>query len=87
MNKADLSAQVARDLNISKALAEKAVQSMVDALDRSMKKGVVIAGFGSFAVVNRKARVGRDPRTGRPMRIPATKTVKFRPAPGLKGRI
>jgi len=87
MNKADLSAQVSRDLNISKALAEKAVQSMVDALAKSMSKGVVIAGFGSFAVVNRKARVGRNPRTGRSMRIPATKTVKFRPAPGLKGGI
>jgi DNA-binding protein HU-beta len=60
---------------------------MVNALGAGMNKGVVIAGFGSFAVVNRKARIGRDPRTGRPMKITATKTVKFRPAPGLKAAI
>ena len=65
---------------------ERAVDSILRALGRGLKswKKVQISGFGSFEVRKRKGRLGRNPSTGQPMQIAATKTVHFKPGEGLK---
>ena len=68
------------------AQAEKAYDKLFDIIGATLKGGdaVTISGFGSFKVVNRKERQGRNPRTGDALQIPASKTVKFTPAKALK---
>ena len=68
------------------AQAEAAYESLFGIIGATLKKGdsVSVSGFGSFKVVNRKARKGRNPRTGKEMMIPASKAVKFTPGKGLK---
>jgi len=78
MNKGDLVVAVARDLKVSKALAEKSVNSVLSNIKRNTKKGVQLIGFGSFSVSNRKARKGRNPQTGATITIRASRVVKFR---------
>ena len=71
------------------AQAEAAYEKLFAIIGGTLKKGdaLSITGFGSFKVVNRKARKGRNPRTGKEMMIPASKTVKFRPGKSLKENI
>lgn len=66
--------------------AEAAYEKLFDIISEGLKQGdaVSISGFGSFKLVNRKARKGRNPRTGEEMQIPASKTVKFTPSKALK---
>jgi DNA-binding protein HU-beta len=80
MNKGELIEAVAKDAGISKALAGKALDSAIDAITRSLSKGdrVALVGFGTFSVSARKARSGRNPQTGKEIRIPATKVAKFK---------
>jgi DNA-binding protein HU-beta len=78
MNKGKLIAIVAKDLNISKVLAEKAVNSILDNIKDNTRKGVNLVGFGSFSISKRAARNGRNPRTGATIRIPARRTVRFK---------
>ena len=68
------------------AQAEAAFESLFGIIKTSLKKGdaVSISGFGSFKVVQRKARKGRNPRTGKEIKIPASKTAKFTPGKALK---
>ena len=68
------------------AQAETAYESLFSILGAALKKGdtVSISGFGSFKVVQRKARKGRNPRTGKEMQIPASKAVKFTVGKALK---
>jgi DNA-binding protein HU-beta len=68
------------------AQAETAYESLFTILTDTLKQGdaVAISGFGSFKVVERKARKGRNPRTGEEIRIPASKAVKFTPGKALK---
>jgi len=68
------------------AQAEAAYESLFGIIGATLKNGdtVSVSGFGSFKVVNRKARKGRNPRTGKEMMIPASKAVKFTPGKGLK---
>jgi len=80
MNKGELTDAVAKDVGISKAMAEKVLNSIIDTVTKSLKKGnkVSLVGFGTFSIVNRKARKGRNPQTGKEIEIPAKKVVKFK---------
>jgi len=86
MTKKDLVDRIADDAGIKKHQAEKAIDALIAALRGAMKAGdrVTVAGFGSFTVVERKARTGRNPRTGKEIRIKARKAAKFSPAAALK---
>ncbi|MBM4274691.1 MAG: HU family DNA-binding protein [Deltaproteobacteria bacterium] len=86
MTKAELIAQVAGEAQIRKVDAEKAVNSLVRIVSETLKgQGrLALAGFGTFVVAERKAREGRNPQTGKPIKIPATKVVKFKPGKQLK---
>lgn len=84
MNKGDLIAAVAKDLDSSKALAEQAVNSVFANIKKNAKKGVSIIGFGSFQVSHRKARQGRNPSTGEVIKIKASKNVRFKAGKAFK---
>lgn len=89
MNKNDLVAEVADTSGLSKADAAKAVDSVLDAITASLKKGleVRLVGFGTFAVANRAASEGRNPRTGEKINIPASKRPKFTAGKALKDAV
>ncbi len=86
MNKNDLVAQVAASADLSKADAAKAVDGVFDAIAGSLKGGqeVRLVGFGTFSVAHRRASQGRNPRTGEPIQIPASRQAKFKAGKGLK---
>ena len=80
LNRAELVAFVQKALGkeTTKAAAERAVEAFVGAVKVGVKKGgVQLLGFGSFKIVNRKARIGRNPKTGQKIKIKASKSVKF----------
>ena len=89
MNKQDLVAHVADAAGLSKADATKAVDSVIDGITNSVKRGneVRLVGFGTFAVANRAASRGRNPRTGEPINIPASKQPKFKAGKALKDAV
>ena len=80
MNKQELISAMAEHANLSKASAKKALEAFVDATSKSLKKGdrVALVGFGSFSVSKRAARKGRNPQTGKEIKIAAKKVVKFK---------
>ena len=86
MNQGDLAAAVAEATGGKKGDAAKAVAAVLDAIRDGLERDgkVAIAGFGSFETARREAREGRDPRTGKPLQVAASTTVKFRPGKGLK---
>lgn len=79
MNKGDLVGKIAKDAGLTKPQAQAAVNSLISGVTASLKKGqkVTIVGFGTFSVAKRKARVGRNPQTGDPIKIAAHKVPKF----------
>lgn len=79
MTKADLIEKMAKDAAIAKAAAGKALDSFIDGVKKALKKGnkVALVGFGSFSLSRRKARKGRNPRTGETIAIKAAKVPKF----------
>jgi len=85
MNKAELVTAMATKSGLTNASAEKALNALTAAVTQSMKKGqrVGLVGFGSFSVVKRSARTGRNPQTGKEITIPAKKVVKFKPGADL----
>ena len=89
MNKQELIAQVADASGMTKSDAANAVQAMIDAIGSSLKSGqdVKIAGFGNFQVAKRAASMGRNPRTGEPVQIPAAKLPKFKAGKALKDMV
>ena len=89
MNKANLIDAVAQQADLSKAAAERAVSATVEAIQESLKAGdtVTLAGLGTFSVSARAERVGRNPKTGEPITVPASKVPKFKPAKGLKDAV
>ena len=89
MNKAELVEAVQKSLSSSKADAERAVAAVIDSVKGGLKKGkpVQLVGFGTFKVVNRKARMGINPKTGQPLKIKASKTVKFSVGKDLKSKL
>jgi DNA-binding protein HU-beta len=86
MSKGDLIQNVAKKASLSKAKAAVAVNEVFDSISSSLKKGknVSLVGFGTFSVTKRKARNGRNPRTGETIKIKASKTPKFKAGKGLK---
>lgn len=86
MNKSELVGAVARDASMTKADAERAVDATFAAISKSLQTGneVRLIGFGTFAVAQRAAQEGRNPRTGAAIKIPAKKLPKFRPGKQLK---
>ena len=89
MNKSELIEHIADHADISKAAAARALESIVSAVTKTLKKGgtVSLVGFGTFAVGKRAARTGRNPRTGAAIKIKAAKVPKFRPGKGLKDHL
>ncbi len=85
MNKADLVAEIAKKSGLTKASAEKALNAVIASITKAMQKGdrVGLVGFGSFTVAKRSARTGRNPQTGKEIKIPAKKVVKFKPGAAL----
>jgi DNA-binding protein HU-beta len=86
MNKSDLIAAVAAASGISKSDAAGAVDSTFDVISDALRQGddVRLTGFGTFDVADRTAREGRNPRTGEPMKIAASRQPKFKAGKGLK---
>jgi len=89
MTKADLVAQMASSAGITKAAAEKALAGFLKGVSGALKKGdkVTLVGFGTFSVAKRAAREGRNPQTGKKIKIKATKVVKFKAGSKLKGMV
>jgi DNA-binding protein HU-beta len=89
MTKAELVEAVAKSANLTKAAAEKAVGAFISTVSGALKKGdrVTLVGFGSFEVASRKARTGRNPQTGKEIKIAAAKVPKFRPGKALKDAV
>jgi DNA-binding protein HU-beta len=89
VNKLELIESIAKSADISKAAAERALDSTVTAIRNSLKKGtmVTLVGFGTFYVGRRAARSGRNPRTGAAIRIKAARVPKFRPGKALKDAV
>lgn len=89
MNKSDLIASVAEKAGLSRAQASGAVEAAIESIVASLKKGddVRLVGFGTFQVVKRAAGVGRNLRTGETIKIPASKTPKFKAGQVLKDAI
>lgn len=86
MTKAELVNRMAKDAKVTKRAAEEALNSAMKAVRETLRKGkkVTLVGFGTFGVGRRKARTGRNPQTGRAIKIPAAKVVRFRPGAELK---
>lgn len=85
MNKKAITARMSKDAGITGIQAEKAFTSLIGGIRISLKKGkrVTFSGFGSFDVKTRKARKGRNPKTGESIHIPQKKRVKFNPSKDL----
>ena len=86
MNKKEVTSKMSREAGITFLQAEKAFNSMIEGIKDSLKKGerVTFSGFGSFEVKKRKARKGRNPKTGEVISIPKKKRVKFNPSKSFK---
>jgi DNA-binding protein HU-beta len=86
LNKKEIAMKMAKDAGITFLQAEKAFSSMIGGIKASLKKGkrVTFSGFGSFEVKTRKARKGRNPKTGAAISIPKKKRVKFNPSKSFK---
>ena len=89
MTKSDLANKIAKDAKITKVDANKAINSLIDGIKKSLKKNqdVTLVGFGTFTTTRRKARKGRNPQTGATIKIPGRKVPKFRAGKGLKDSI
>ena len=86
MNKAELIEHVARSADLSHSAAARAVDAIFGAISNSLRNGepVMLTGFGSFSVSQRAARSGRNPRTGEPIAIAASRNPRFKAGKGLK---
>lgn len=86
MTKANLVERMAKDAGVTKRAAEAALESALKGIRDSLKRGrrVTLVGFGTFQVSRRAARNGRNPQTGRAIRIPAARVPRFKPGKALK---
>jgi len=89
MNKTELVDAIAKKAGLTKAQAARALDAFLDTVEETLKQGgsVVLVGFGTFTVKERRERQGRNPRTGEPMVIPAAKVPAFRPGKKLKDAV
>jgi DNA-binding protein HU-beta len=85
MNKTDFVGVVAKKAGLTNVDAKKSVEAFIKTVEDTVKKGekVSLLGFGSFSVVKKAARKGVNPKTKKPINIPARKVVKFKPGTGL----
>lgn len=89
MNKSELVSSIAEKSGLTKADATKAVDGFIESVTEALGKSdrVSLVGFGSWSVETRKARTGRNPRTGEEIKIPQKKVVKFKPGAGLSDSV
>ncbi len=89
MNKTELVAAIAAKAELSKKDSEKALKALTDTVAEQLKKGekIQLVGFGTFEVVKRAARTGKNPQTGKAIKIPASKAPKFKAGKGLKDTV
>jgi DNA-binding protein HU-beta len=89
MTKAELVAKMAKGSGMTQRAAEVALESILKSIRDSLKKGkkVTLVGFGTFSVAKRAARNGRNPQTGRAIRIPAAKVPRFKAGKDLKNAV
>jgi DNA-binding protein HU-beta len=89
MNKQELIAKIAKDTGASKSGAAAAVESLLDGITRSLKKGdtITFVGFGTFKTSQRKARTARNPQTGAAIKIPKRRVVRFTAGKALKAAV
>jgi len=89
MTKAELIEKIAKSAKVTKKAAGIAVNTMIDEITKSLKKGqrVPLVGFGTFMVRRTKARKGRNPRTGEEIKIKARKRAVFKPGKGLRDAV
>jgi DNA-binding protein HU-beta len=89
MNKAELVAAIAKDVGLTKTDVNRVLDSLLDLVTRTLKKGerVTLVGFGTFVVSRRRTREVRNPRTGNPMKIPGRRVPRFSPGKELKDSI
>ena len=90
MTKAELVGQMAKDASITKSAANAALNAIIDGITKELKKKdgkVTLVGFGTFSKVRRKARSGRNPRTGEAIKIKASNAVKFKAGKKLKDAV
>ena len=89
MNKTELVTAIAENAEISKKDAEKAMKAFVEVITEELKKGekVQLVGFRTFEVTSRSAREGRNPQTGKTMKIAACKAPKFKAGKALKDAV
>jgi len=89
MNKSDLIDAMAEDAGVTKAAAKKALESFLDNVQGALKKGnrVSLVGFGSWSVTRRAAREGRNPQTGKTIKIAAKNVVKFKAGSDLQSSV
>jgi DNA-binding protein HU-beta len=89
MTKAELIAAIAKEAKIPKVSAEKALNSFTNNVTKALKKGdkLTLTGFGTFGVAKRRARTGRNPQTGKEIKIPASRVAKFKAGNLLKSAV
>ena len=89
MTKAELVSKIASEAGITKSKADKAVDGLVSAISGALAGGdkITLVGFGTFSVAARSAREGRNPRTGKKIKIPAKKVVKFKAGKTLSEKV
>jgi len=89
VNKTELIEHIAKNADLSKAAATRALEATMGAITTTLRKGgaVTLVGFGTFAVGKRAARTGRNPRTGAAVKIKASKVPKFKAGKGLKDAV
>ena len=89
MTKGELIASIGKEAKISKASAEKAVNAFTNTVMKALKKGdkLALTGFGTFSVAKRRARAGRNPKTGKEIKIPAMRVAKFKAGNLLKNAV
>ena len=89
MTKGELIASIGKEAKISKASAEKAVNAFTNTVMKALKKGdrLALTGFGTFSVAKRRARAGRNPQTGKEIKIPAMRVAKFKAGNLLKSAV
>jgi DNA-binding protein HU-beta len=89
MNKSDLIDAIAKGASITKVQSEAALSSTLEAIRKALKKGdrVQLVGFGTFSVTKRAARIGRNPQTGKALKIAARKVAKFKAGKDLSSAV
>jgi DNA-binding protein HU-beta len=89
MTKAELVAAMAKEAKIPKVSAERALNAFAGAVTKALKKGdkLTLTGFGTFCVAKRRARMGRNPQTGKEIKIAATRVAKFKAGNLLKSAV